>query len=64
MLFDLNFLSHVAFCIKTTIPLIIVLREVDLEEISIMGYIYELMDLTKEKIAFNYGAIQKKYRPI
>ena len=29
VLFDLNFWPHVAFCIKTTIPLVCVLREVD-----------------------------------
>ena len=29
MLFDPNFWPHVAFCIKTTIPLVSVMREVD-----------------------------------
>ncbi|KAL6318501.1 hypothetical protein AAG906_000579 [Vitis piasezkii] len=33
---------------------VFVLREVDLEERPTIGYIYELMDSTKEKIAFNY----------
>ena len=32
VLFDPNFWPHIAFCIKTTIPLISILREVDLEE--------------------------------
>ena len=29
-----------------------------------MGYIYELMGLAKEKIAFNYGGMERKYGPI
>ncbi|RVX18236.1 hypothetical protein CK203_006329 [Vitis vinifera] len=56
VLFDPNFWPHVAFCIKTTVPLVSVLREVDSEERPAMGYIYELMDSAKEKIAFNCGA--------
>ncbi|RVX09356.1 hypothetical protein CK203_015304 [Vitis vinifera] len=40
---------------KTTVPLVSVLREVDSEERPAMGYIYELMDSAKEKIAFNSG---------
>ena len=64
MLFDPNFWPHVAFCIKTTIPLVSVLREVDLEEGPAMGYIYELMDSAKEKIAFNCGGVERNYVPI
>ncbi|KAL6321486.1 hypothetical protein AAG906_018455 [Vitis piasezkii] len=56
VLFDPNFWPHVAFCIKTIVPLVSVLREVDSEERPDMGYIYELMDSTKEKIAFNCRA--------
>ena len=29
-----------------------------------MGYIYELMDSAKEKIAFNCGGVERKYGPI
>ena len=29
-----------------------------------MGYIYELMNSAKEKIAFNYGGMKRKYGPI
>ena len=54
MLFDPNFCPHV-FCIKTTIPLVSVLRDVDSDERLTMGYIYELMDPAKENITFNYG---------
>ena len=53
VLFYPNFWPHVTFCIKTTVPLVSVLREVDLEERPTMGYIYELMNSAKEKIAFN-----------
>ena len=62
--FDPNFWPHVAFCIKTNVPLVSVLREVDSEERLAMGYIYELMDSAKEKIAFNCGGVERKYGPI
>ena len=64
VLFDPNFWPHVAFCIKTTIPLVCVLREVDLEERLAMSYIYEFMDSAKEKISFNCGGVEIKYSPI
>ncbi|RVX05738.1 hypothetical protein CK203_027381 [Vitis vinifera] len=64
VLFDPNFWPHVAFCIKTTVPLVSVLREVDSEERPAMGYIYELMDSAKEKIAFNCRGVERKYGPI
>ncbi|RVW97933.1 hypothetical protein CK203_021221 [Vitis vinifera] len=64
VLFDPNFWPHVAFCIKTTVPLVSVLREVDSEERLAMGYIYELMDSAKEKIAFNCRGMERKYGPI
>ena len=63
-LFDPNFWPDVAFCIKTTIPLVCVLREVDSKERPAMGYIYELMNSAKEKIAFNCGGVERKYIPI
>ena len=61
MLFDPNFWPHVAFCIKTTSPLVCVLREVDLEERPAMSYINELMDSTKKKISFNCEGVKRKY---
>lgn len=64
VLHDANFWSHVAFCIKVVIPLVSVLREVDSEERPAMGYIYELMDAVKEKIAFNCGNVERKYKLI
>ncbi|RVW47620.1 hypothetical protein CK203_113739 [Vitis vinifera] len=64
VLFDPNFWPHVAFCIKTIVPLVSVLREVDSEERPAMGYIYELMDSAKEKIAFTCRGVERKYDPI
>ncbi|RVW39067.1 hypothetical protein CK203_084128 [Vitis vinifera] len=64
VLFDPNFWPRVAFCIKTAVPLVSVLGEVNSEERPAMGYIYELMDSTKEKIAFNCGGVERKYGPI
>lgn len=61
---DPNFWPHVAFCVKSVVPLVSVLREVDSEERSAMGYIYELMDKAKETIKFNCGGVDRKYTPI
>ena len=61
MLFDPKFWSHVVFGIKIIVPLVNVLREVHSNERLAMGYIYELMDLTKKKIAFNWEGIKRKY---
>ncbi|XP_042460891.1 uncharacterized protein LOC122044803 [Zingiber officinale] len=55
---DPNFWPHVAFCVKSVVPLVSVLREVDSEERSAMGYIYELMDKAKETIKFNCGVLK------
>ncbi|CAL8162039.1 unnamed protein product [Prunus armeniaca] len=44
--------------------LVSVLREVDSEERPAMGFIYELMDVAKEKTAFNCGKVERKYKPI
>ncbi|KAL6583185.1 hypothetical protein OROMI_005263 [Orobanche minor] len=61
---DPNFWPYVAFCVKSVVPLVSVLREVDSEERPAMGYIYELMDRAKETIKFNCGGVKKKYMPI
>ena len=52
------------FCIKTTLPLVCVLREVDLKERPAMSYFHELMDSAKENITFNCGGVERKYSPI
>ncbi|RVX13588.1 hypothetical protein CK203_010298 [Vitis vinifera] len=56
--------SNVLLRKMTTVPLVSVLREVDSEERPAMGYIYELMDSAKEKIAFNCRGMERKYGPI
>jgi hypothetical protein len=64
VLFNAAYWNHVCFCIKSVIPLVSVLREVDSEERAAMGYIYELLDSAKEKIAFNCGRVERKYKSI
>ncbi|KAM7517141.1 hypothetical protein LguiA_006724 [Lonicera macranthoides] len=64
LLYDPDFWPHVAFCIKATVPLVCVLREVDSEEKPAIGFIYELMDGAKEKIKLNFNGAERKYRPI
>lgn len=64
IMFDPKFWPHVALCVKSTMPLVSVLREVDSEERPAMGFIYELMDSAKEKIALNCNNVKKRYAPI
>ncbi|XP_061988373.1 uncharacterized protein LOC133706829 [Rosa rugosa] len=64
ILHDGSFWNHVAYCIKSVLPLVCVLREVDSEVRPAMGFIYELMDAAKEKIAKNLGNVEVKYGPI
>ncbi|XP_038708611.1 uncharacterized protein LOC120003669 [Tripterygium wilfordii] len=64
VLHDRSFWGNIAFCIKSVGPLVSVLREVDSEERPAIGYIYELMDTTKEKIQIGCGGNKKKCDPI
>ena len=64
VLHDREFWGRVSFCIKGVLPLVCVLREVDSEERPPMGFIYELMDAAKEKIAAILTKWRKKYMPI
>ncbi|XP_050373310.1 uncharacterized protein LOC126790965 [Argentina anserina] len=61
---DGSFWNHVAYCIKSVMLLVCVLREVDSEVRPAMGFIYELMDAAKDKIATNLGNVEAKYLPI
>nr|XP_011459711.1 PREDICTED: uncharacterized protein LOC105350056 [Fragaria vesca subsp. vesca] len=61
---DGNFWNHIAYCIKSVLPLVCVLREVDSEVRPVMGFIFELMDAAKDKIASNLGNVEAKYAPI
>ncbi|XP_061999008.1 uncharacterized protein LOC133716316 [Rosa rugosa] len=58
---DTSFWNHVAYCIKSVLPLVCVLREVDSEVRPAMEFIYELMDAAKDKIASNLGNVEAKY---
>ncbi|XP_048444668.1 uncharacterized protein LOC125479436 [Pyrus x bretschneideri] len=64
LLHDREFWGRVSFCIKGVLPLVCVLREVDLEERPSMGFIYELMDAVKDKIVSNLNKVEKKCMPI
>ncbi|XP_019052476.1 PREDICTED: uncharacterized protein LOC109114395 [Nelumbo nucifera] len=64
IMFDGRFWPQVAFCVKTTLPIVVVLREVDSEVRPSMPYLYEMMDSAKEQIAFACGGIKSKYMPI
>ncbi|KAF8400142.1 hypothetical protein HHK36_013438 [Tetracentron sinense] len=59
-----EFWPAIQYCIKSTVPLVKVLRLVDSDERPAMGYIYEAMDWAKETIAANLGGTKKKYKPI
>ncbi|PRQ19546.1 putative HAT dimerization domain, ribonuclease H-like domain-containing protein [Rosa chinensis] len=61
---DGSFWNHVAYCIKSVLPLVCVLREVDSEVRPAMGFIYELTDAAKEKIAKKLGNVEARYGPI
>ncbi|XP_009368889.2 uncharacterized protein LOC103958368 [Pyrus x bretschneideri] len=61
---DHEFWGRVSFCIRGVLPLVCVLREVDSEERHAMGFMYELIDVVKEKIANNLNKVEKKYMPI
>ena len=45
------------YALKTTKPLVGVLRMVDLEKMSRMGFLYGAMDKAKEQIAENLGGL-------
>ncbi|XP_050365433.1 uncharacterized protein LOC126783954 [Argentina anserina] len=64
ILHDVSFWNHVAYCIKSVLPLVCVMREVDSEVRPTMEFIYELMDAEKDKIASNLGNVPAKYAAI
>ncbi|XP_074577611.1 uncharacterized protein LOC141834060 [Curcuma longa] len=64
VLFDPQFWPQLTYCIRSVVPLVYVLREVDSEEKPAMGFIYHLMKSAKEQIALNCGMNKQKYEPI
>nr|GMC46607.1 uncharacterized protein LOC109157329 [Ipomoea batatas] len=61
---DNNFWLGLIYTIKTTKPLVKVLRLVDGEKEHAMGFLYNAMDEAKEKIAKNLGGEEKDYKEI
>ncbi|XP_019160773.1 PREDICTED: uncharacterized protein LOC109157329 [Ipomoea nil] len=61
---DNNFWPSLIYAIKTTKPLVEVLRLVDGEKEPAMGFLYNVMDEAKEKIAKNLGGEEKDYKEI
>ncbi|XP_057800348.1 uncharacterized protein LOC131015888 [Salvia miltiorrhiza] len=61
---DNTFWPSVVYSIKTTKPLVDVLRIVDGERTPAMGYIYGAMDEAKEKIAMNLEGNVASYKEI
>jgi len=58
---DKEFWKSIITCLKGALPLIEVLRLVDLDQKPAMGFIYEVMDQTKEKIQKSFNAAKKRY---
>ncbi|XP_038695504.1 uncharacterized protein LOC119992784 [Tripterygium wilfordii] len=56
--------KSVSYALKTTEPLVEVLRLVDFEKKPAMGYIYNAMDKAKEEIAKNLGGELADYKEI
>ncbi|XP_042375950.1 uncharacterized protein LOC121969771 [Zingiber officinale] len=59
-----SFWKNMVFALKVGGPLVKVLRLVDGEKMSPMGYIYESMDRAKEAIAASFNNNEEKYRSI
>lgn len=64
IIMDTSFWDAVKYCLACTIPLVKVLRLVDGDAKPAMGYIYEAMDTSKEKIAQNFHHKKKSYQAI
>ena len=52
------------FCLKVLGPLVCVLRLVDGEKKTPMGYIYEAMNRAKDTIVRSFNGNEKKYKEI
>jgi len=62
VIFNRNFWSSVGYAIKTTKPLVGVLRMTDSEKMPGMGFLYGAMDKAKEKIAMNLSGEEGAYK--
>ncbi|XP_068503640.1 uncharacterized protein [Phaseolus vulgaris] len=59
-----GFWSNILNCLRGALPLIKVLCMVDSDEKPAMGFIYEEMDLAKEKIQSLFNGVSKSYTPL
>ena len=61
VLFGSQFWPQVAYCIRSVVPLVLVLREVYLEKRLALNFIYHSMKSSKEQITLNCGMNKQKY---
>nr|XP_007147219.1 hypothetical protein PHAVU_006G105700g [Phaseolus vulgaris]ESW19213.1 hypothetical protein PHAVU_006G105700g [Phaseolus vulgaris] len=64
LILDKGFWKNILNCLRGALPLIKVLRMVDSHEKPAMGFIYEEMDIAKEKIQNLFNGVSKSYTPI
>ncbi|KAM7511692.1 hypothetical protein LguiB_010567 [Lonicera macranthoides] len=64
VIFNRAFWSSVGYTIKTTKPLVSVLRMTDSEKMPGMGFLYGAMDKAKEEIAKNLGGEEGAYKEL
>ena len=61
MILDKKFWKDIVICLRGATPLMKVLRLVDSNQKTAMGFIYEVMDLSKEQIQKNFNGVKKRY---
>ncbi|XP_028059128.1 uncharacterized protein LOC114262898 isoform X2 [Camellia sinensis] len=61
---DARFWKAIKYCLKCVLPLVKILRLVDGDAKSAMGFIYEAMDRAKEEIASNLNHVRGRYKRI
>jgi len=60
LILDKEFWKNILNCLRGALPLIKVLRMVDSDEKPAMGFIYEEMDIAKEKIQSLFNGVSKR----
>ncbi|KAK0592053.1 hypothetical protein LWI29_012517 [Acer saccharum] len=64
IIFNETFWGSMSYALKTTKPLVSVLRMIDSEQMPEMGFIYGAMDKAKEDIAKKLGNEERAYKEI
>ncbi|XP_074305125.1 uncharacterized protein LOC141640129 [Silene latifolia] len=59
-----GFWPGIITCLRAALPLVKVLRMVDSDENSVMGFIYEAMTRAKDQIKENFNHVEKNYKPL